>query len=201
MKKKLLHIMLGTMLVIGCYSNIGAEEVEVAYDEQLNSAYQEEKDLVCIEETSVLLDKTESTITEEEKAPSIEIQEVKVSRGEKVAEYAKQFIGTPYVSGGNDLNRGVDCSGFTQQVYKNFGVNLERRSSSQYASNGYAVSKSELKPGDLVFYGYSSVCHVAIYVGDNQIIHAPVPGQSVCIAPLWQNGDAPLIGYKRIFND
>lgn len=119
--------------------------------------------------------------------------------GEQVVAYAKQFIGTPYVTGGNSLTKGVDCSGFTQQVYKNFGVNLERVSRSQYALNGYAVSKSDLKPGDLVFYGYTQVFHVAIYVGDGQIIHAPVPGKSVSIAPLWQRGDAPIMGYKRIF--
>ena len=121
--------------------------------------------------------------------------------GKKVVDYAKQFIGTPYVSGGNNLYTGVDCSGFTKQVYKNFGVNLERSSRSQYASNGYEVSREQLKEGDLVFYGYSNVCHVAIYVGNDQVIHAPVPGKSVCIVPVWQRGDAPIVGYKRIFND
>lgn len=123
MRKKLLHIMLGTMLVIGCYSNIGAEEVDVFYDNEIYTTPEEEKDLVCVEGTYVFLDKAEYTITEEEEEPSIELEEVKVSTGERVVEYAKQFIGTPYVSGGNDLNSGVDCSGFTQQVYKKFGVN------------------------------------------------------------------------------
>lgn len=143
---------------------------------------------------------------EEEPAP-IEEAAVKqtvapsVSNGEKVVNFAKQFIGTPYVTGGTNLYSGVDCSGFTQQVYKSFGVSLERTSSSQYACNGYSVSKDQLQAGDLVFYGYGSVCHVAIYAGNNQVIHAPVPGQSVCVVPLWQRGDAPIIGCKRIFNN
>lgn len=122
-----------------------------------------------------------------------------VSKGQQVADYALKFLGTPYVSGGNDLNSGVDCSGFTQQVYKHFGINLERSSKSQYSTNGVSVTKEELQPGDLVFYGYGSVNHVAIYIGNGQIVHAPTPGQTVCTAPLWQRGDANLIGYKRIF--
>lgn len=122
-----------------------------------------------------------------------------LAKGEEVVNYAKQFIGLRYVSGGNSLENGVDCSGFTQQVYANFNVNLQRSSRSQYASNGRAVERSELLPGDLVFYGVSGVRHVAIYVGNDQVIHAPVPGKSVCIVPIKQRGDDPIIGYKRIF--
>lgn len=120
------------------------------------------------------------------------------SKGEEVVAYAKKFIGTPYVSGGNSLTSGVDCSGFTQQAFRNFNVSLDRRSRDQFANNGQSVKKSDLKPGDLVFYGYSSVTHVAIYIGNEQIIHAPVPGKTVSTAPLWQRGDAPIMGYKRV---
>jgi len=119
--------------------------------------------------------------------------------GEEIVAYAKKYLGGRYVFGGNNLNTGVDCSGFVQQVYKQFDVNLDRSSRSQYASNGSSVKKADLKPGDLVFYGYSSVNHVAIYIGDGKIVHAPVPGKTVCVAPLWQRGDADIIGYKRIF--
>ena len=107
--------------------------------------------------------------------------------------------GTPYRSGGTSLTKGVDCSGFTQQVFLNFGVKLQRSSRDQYASNGKKVAKAELQAGDLVFYGYNGrVNHVAIYIGNSQIIHSPVPGKTVSIAPLWQRGDAPIIGYKRV---
>ena len=203
MKKKLLHMLLGTVIIIGCSTSTIATEVSIAEDESIVYTVQEEiQPLENINAESEIYDEiTEDSYEEEaEIIASVEVN-AEVSTGEKVVSYAKQFIGTPYVSGGNNLYTGVDCSGFTKQVYKNFGVNLERSSSSQYACNGHAVSKEELKEGDLVFYGYGSVCHVAIYVGNDEVIHAPVPGQSVCIAPLWQRGDAPIMGYKRIFND
>lgn len=86
--------------------------------------------------------------------------------------FAKQYLGYRYVWGGTSLKNGVDCSGFTQQVYKNFNVSIPRTSSSQGAS-GTRVSKNDIKPGDLVFYGTgSSINHVAIYIGNNKIIHA-----------------------------
>lgn len=191
---------------------------KVAVNEEINDYYEiiVDDEIVYIEKEYIDVQIEETEVVEEvvEKVepvvrpvtPAVETLAQtapveKISTGEKVVAYAKQFIGTPYVRGGNSLTKGVDCSGFTQQVYKNFGVSLQRNSSSQYASNGYAVSKSDLKPGDLVFYGYGSVSHVAIYVGNSQVIHAPVPGKSVCIAPLWQRGDAPIIGYKTIFNN
>lgn len=245
MRKRILHMLVGTAAVIGCYSSLMAAEIgmvnsnakayvspeedakvslrvfegeEVTVNQEINDYYEivVDDEIVYIEKEyiDVQVEKTEVVEEVVEKvepvvtpvAPTVEtpVQTApveKISTGEKVVAYAKQFIGTPYVTGGNSLTNGVDCSGFTQQVYKNFGVSLQRSSRSQYASNGYAVSKSDLKPGDLVFYGYSSVSHVAIYVGNSQVIHAPVPGKSVCIAPLWQRGDAPIIGYKRIFND
>lgn len=122
------------------------------------------------------------------------------TRGEEVVELAKKYVGIPYVYGGNSLITGVDCSGFTKEIYKAFGATLERTSIDQYQKDGIAVTRSDLKPGDLVFYGYGEIItHVAIYVGNDQIIHSPAPGQSVCISPIWQNGNAPLVGYKRIF--
>lgn len=200
MKRKFLHIVIGIMAIIGtCSSVMAAEENEAPSKMVMTAETLNEK--TTTEEIQEIEEGQETEKIEQPKETGSVVEEVKVSTGEKVVEYAKQFIGTPYVSGGNDLNKGVDCSGFTRQVYKNFGVNLKRRSSEQYAHNGYAVSKEDLKPGDLVFYGYDSVCHVAIYVGDGQVIHAPVPGKSVCIVPLWQRGDAPIVGYKRIFND
>ncbi len=96
------------------------------------------------------------------------------SKGAEVISYAKQFIGTPYVWGGTNLNTGVDCSGFVYAVMKNFGISLNRSSASM-ASNGVEVSKSELQAGDLVFFnsgGNSSISHVGIYCGDGTYIHS-----------------------------
>ena len=96
------------------------------------------------------------------------------SKGAEVAAYAKQFIGTPYVWGGTNLNKGVDCSGFVYAVMKNFGVSLNR-SSYTMANDGIEVSKSNLAAGDLVFFnsgGNSRISHVGIYLGDGTYIHS-----------------------------
>lgn len=179
------------------YYGILLDEKEVIYIEKEYIQVEEPAVEVAEEKTEVV--KQEAPVVKQEtvKQETAKPQVIK-SKGEEVVAYAKKFIGTPYVSGGNSLTSGVDCSGFTQQVFRNFNVSLDRRSRDQFANNGQSVKKSDLKPGDLVFYGYSSVTHVAIYIGNEQIIHAPVPGKTVSIAPLWQRGDAPIMGYKRV---
>ncbi len=94
------------------------------------------------------------------------------STGKRVANYALQFVGNPYRYGGNSLSNGIDCSGFTQQVLAKFGYSISRTSSSQ-ASEGVAVSTSNLRAGDLIFYGSGgSINHVALYIGGGQVVHA-----------------------------
>ena len=87
--------------------------------------------------------------------------------GQAVADFALQFVGNPYVWGGTSLTNGADCSGFVQSVYANFGYSLSRTSESQMYE-GRSVSYSEAQPGDLICYG----SHVAIYIGNGQIVHA-----------------------------
>lgn len=99
------------------------------------------------------------------------------TKGSAIANYAKQFVGNPYVHGGTSLTRGADCSGFTQSVYKHFGISIPRVARDQ-AKVGKAVSWNNLQPGDLVFYsgnGGRSVTHVAIYIGNGKIVHAQTP--------------------------
>lgn len=92
--------------------------------------------------------------------------------GSKVANYAQQFVGNPYRYGGNSLTGGIDCSGFAQQVMAKFGYSISRTSSSQ-AGDGVSISTSDLRAGDLVFYGKGgSINHVAIYIGGGQVVHA-----------------------------
>ncbi len=90
-----------------------------------------------------------------------------------LVEYAKQFVGNPYVWGGTSLTKGADCSGFVLSVFKKFGVSLSHSSRAQ-ANEGTKISASDLKPGDLVFYGNGSgsINHVAIYIGGGQVVHA-----------------------------
>lgn len=96
--------------------------------------------------------------------------------GSDVYWYATNFLGNPYVFGGNDLINGIDCSGFTQQVYAQFGIGLPRIAQDQY-SVGYPVKLGEERAGDLVFYGTSprNIYHVAIADGNGGIIHASSP--------------------------
>ena len=107
------------------------------------------------------------------------------SMGQQIVDYAKQFLGVPYVYGGNGPNS-FDCSGFTSYIYRHFGYTLNRTASTQL-SNGVAVSKSELQPGDLVFFRYNTsypASHVGIYIGNGQFIHASTNKYQVQIDQL-----------------
>ena len=96
-----------------------------------------------------------------------------MSRRTQIVNYALQFVGNPYVWGGTSLTNGADCSGFTMKVLQNFGISLPHYSGSQ-AKMGRAVSSSEMRPGDLIFYANSggTINHVAMYIGNGQIVHA-----------------------------
>jgi len=96
--------------------------------------------------------------------------------------YAMQFLGNPYVSGGNSLTNGTDCSGFTKLIFAHFGYDLPR-SSSDYLYVGTQIPLNKIKPGDLLLYKYGSrIGHVAIYIGNNQIIHASTPRSGITIS-------------------
>ncbi len=98
--------------------------------------------------------------------------------------YAKQFLGNRYVFGGTNLNRGIDCSGFTMRIYQHFGYNISRTSRTQAAS-GRRINVRDIKPGDLVFYqnnGY--IHHVAMYIGGGRVIHASSPSTGIIISPV-----------------
>lgn len=118
------------------------------------------------------------------------------SSGSEVVSYAQQFIGCKYVYGGTTTN-GFDCSGFTQFVYKHFGVNLNRTAAAQY-SNGTAVTS--LQAGDLVMFGKSGINHVGIYIGGNKFIHAANPSRGVTIDTLSTGYyKTNYVGARRIF--
>ncbi len=110
------------------------------------------------------------------------------SKGVQIANYAKQFVGKPYRMGGQWNGempyRATDCSGFTQGVYKHFGISLPRVARDQ-ARVGKAVSWNNLQPGDLIFYsgnGGKSVTHAAIYIGNGKIVHAQTPSLGIGIS-------------------
>lgn len=99
-----------------------------------------------------------------------------------LCQYAKEFLGNPYVWGGTSLTKGADCSGFVLSVFAKYGVSLPHSSRSQ-ANQGTSISASELQPGDLVFYAKGgTINHVAIYIGGGQVIHASSPKTGIKIS-------------------
>ena len=110
------------------------------------------------------------------KAPQQSTPATSSGRGAKALAFARSQLGKPYQFGGAGPN-GYDCSGLTSAAWATVGVRLPRTSQAQFGV-GRAVSKSELQPGDLVFF-YSGLSHVALYAGNGQILHSPRSGRSV----------------------
>lgn len=103
----------------------------------------------------------------------------------ELCEYAKQFVGNPYVWGGTSLTKGADCSGFVLSVFAKYGISLPHSSRAQ-ANSGTRIKMSEAKPGDLVFYAKGGrINHVAIYIGGGQVISASSPKTGIRIASAY----------------
>lgn len=116
--------------------------------------------------------------------------------GSSVIAYAKQYLGCRYVYGGTSPS-GFDCSGFTQYVYRHFGVSLNRTAAAQY-SNGTSVTN--LQAGDLVMFGKSGINHVGIYIGGNTFIHAANSGSGVRTDSLSSGYyKKNYVGARRVF--
>lgn len=100
----------------------------------------------------------------------------------EIVRYALQFKGNPYVMGGTSLTQGTDCSGFTQSVFKKYGIRIPRTSREQ-AKGGKNVPLNDLKPADLIFYTKDgTINHVALYIGNNKVIHASNPKSGIKIS-------------------
>ena len=118
--------------------------------------------------------------------------------GEQIVALAKQYLGTPYVLGGNGPSS-FDCSGFTKYIYAQFGYTLNRTATDQL-QNGVSVSRDELQPGDLVFFKYNTskpVSHVGIYIGNGEFIHASTNRYVVQIDQMNTGHYANVFVYAR----
>ena len=145
----------------------------------------------------------EYAVVEEELGTACTMSELLYGQGVSdvridLCQYAKEFIGNRYVWGGSSLTNGTDCSGFTMSVFKKYGISLPHSSAAQ-SKMGTKVSLSEALPGDLVFYsGGSGVNHVAIYIGNGQVVHASNPREGIKISAV---GYRTIYGIRRIIQD
>lgn len=118
------------------------------------------------------------------------------TKADAVLETAKKYLGVPYKWGGTDPNVGLDCSGFVQLVYKQYGIKLPRVSQDQMHAGTKVDGIENARPGDLVTFG-NPATHIGIYVGDGKMIHAPRTGDVVKISPLHKN----LSAIRRVLPD
>ncbi|WP_255362592.1 C40 family peptidase [Blastococcus aurantiacus] len=120
--------------------------------------------------------------------------------GAAIVTKAQEYLGVPYLWGGTNPSKGLDCSGFTQLVYRSQGVELPRVSAQQATAGRAVPSLEQAQPGDLLFFDYSpsrpGIDHVGIYVGDGQMIAAPQPGE---VVKLQAAGQPSLI--RRVLPD
>lgn len=115
-----------------------------------------------------------------------------------IIEYAKQFLGNKYVHGGQSLESGTDCSGFTSLIYARFGYSVSRTPGGQLANDGRSIDYSEAQPGDIICYGSGGKCtHVALYMGDGQIIHSANSRKGVVI---YEANYDTILGVKNVID-
>lgn len=118
----------------------------------------------------------------------------------EIVNYAMQFVGDKYVNGGTSLVTGTDCSGFTCFIYADFGYSISRTPGEQFANAGRSIDYSEIQPGDIICYssnGGKSCTHVAMYIGDGQIVHAANSRKGVIVS----NADyEPIIGIRNVID-
>ena len=112
--------------------------------------------------------------------------------GQAVIEYALQFVGNPYVYGGTSLTNGADCSGFVMSVYANFGVSLPHSSSGDRSQGAAVDGLANAQPGDIICYSG----HVALYVGNNQIVHASTSKTGIIVS---RADYKKVLAVRRIF--
>jgi cell wall-associated NlpC family hydrolase len=121
--------------------------------------------------------------------------------GQQIADYAVGYVGHSYVWGGSSPSTGFDCSGFVTYITRQFGIRVTRNASGQYRDNGTHINRSDLAPGDLVFFSNNghSVTHVGIYIGNGNFVHSSTYTTGVIISPLSRSNRVDqYFGAKRI---
>lgn len=160
------------------------EELEKHVDEGINEAvFLEEQRIQEIENSG-------------QDAMTVSVEGIR----EQIVSYAMQYQGNKYVSAGKSLAGGTDCSGFTCFIYADFGYSISRTPQGQYTSGGRSIAYEEIQPGDIICYssnGGKSCTHVALYIGNGQIIHSANSRKGVIV----QNADYDrIIGVRNILD-
>ena len=224
MKKHKMEIAALTLLLgVLCYAfydcNIKGSEQDIVLSNELLSMREiKNKEDITMEmlslPTSELLKVQPLSISKEETSEESEIEEVSEEEvysinlaasveeipyneiiSNQVINYAMQFVGGPYVYGGNSLTNGTDCSGFTKLVYANYGVYLPR-SAPEQARVGTHIDLDNIMPGDIVVSGYDGVvCHAAIYIGNEKLVHALNSNVGIVVTSLYI---MPIIDVRRV---
>lgn len=224
-KHKMEIAALSLLLVVLCYafydSNIRGNEQDIVITKELFTAKEiKSKEDITMEMLSLPSEnKTENKTENKEVVKELknEPKEKEVKNGEhvysinlaavnkeipyneiisnQVINYALKFVGGPYVYGGNSLTNGTDCSGFTKLIFKKYGIYLPRGSRDQ-AHSGKRVGLKNIMPGDLVFSGYNGkVGHVAIYIGNNKLVHALNSKVGIVVTDLYI---MPILDVRRV---
>jgi cell wall-associated hydrolases (invasion-associated proteins) len=115
----------------------------------------------------------------------------------EMSNYGLQWLGRPYVFGGTSFDTGIDCSAFTQNIYRQFGISLPRTAAEQ-ATVGREIAQSELRAGDLLFYwdsGRGCIGHVTMYIGNNKVVHASNPRNGVIVSNAFYRAPTTIRRY------
>ena len=216
MKKHKMEIAaLSLLLVVLCYafydSNIkGSEQIIVLTNELFSMREIHSKDEITMEMLSLpnndLLSEQEEIEENEENNNVEEVYSINLAVvdnnvpyneiiSNQIINYALQFVGGPYVYGGNSLTNGTDCSGFTKLIYATYGISLPR-SAYEQSFSGTHVGLENIMPGDLVFSGYEGqIGHVAIYIGNGQLVHALNSNVGIVVTDLYI---MPILDVRRV---
>ena len=199
---------LSLLLVVLCYAyydgNIENREQNIVItNELLTMSEVENKESITMEMLSLSneITKENTEIKDGENIYSINLPATTNSIpyneiiSNQIVNYALNFVGNPYVYGGNSLTNGTDCSGFTKLIYAKYGISLSRSAASQ-SYHGVRVGLENIMPGDLVFSGYDGqIGHVAIYIGDNKLVHALNSNVGIVVTNLYI---MPILDVRRV---
>lgn len=201
-KNNIKRILTGAVLcicVIGTNATVQAAKLPVSVEETEDAQHlkisdvktaEAENEIFLIEKFKEEQEREEARIRAEKRQArkerrerlAREAEEARVAERQRVVDYALQFVGNSYVYGGTSLTNGADCSGFVQSVFRDCGYTLPRVAADQ-AYSGTQKTVEEMEVGDLLFYGYGgSITHVALYIGDGQIVHASTAATGIKIS-------------------